>query len=308
MKDNKKNITDILCKKIKDAIEKIKPSEFDMIQEIRLRPDRPLCLSIRGNIMFLSPEGNIISDIKSALTINIYDIETTFKIICQYSLHSFQKELSQGYITIKGGNRVGLSGTSVTKFGQVETIKDISCINIRIAKEIIGCADDIYSHYFHSDITSMLIAGPPSCGKTTVLRDLCRIIGNYNNISIIDERNEIAAVYNGQPQNSIGICSDVFNGYPRNAAIMIALRTMSPKFIICDEIGNEEDTDALMNVMNCGVKIIATAHCDTIENLIKRKALIKLFDNNVFENIILLGSGIYTGKVIDTKRLVKTYA
>lgn len=308
MNDNKKNIIDVLSPKLKIIIERLTEKEFNRINEIRLRVNKPLSVSINNKSYFISLEGVIQSNYSNTYIVTQEDVDITLRAACQYSLHSYQKELSEGFITLNGGNRMGICGTCVVKENTVETVKNIYALNIRVAKEIIGCCDDVYNSCFRNGIKNTLIVGPPSSGKTTILRDLCRIIGNENSISIIDERNELAATYNGNPQNDVGICSDVFNGYPRNCGIMIALKTMSPKVIVCDEIGTYEDVTAIKSVLNCGVNIITTAHCGSISEVTKRDCLKSLFEEKVFDNIVLLGTENLLGKVIDIKRMDKQYA
>lgn len=305
MVDNFNRVTGILNFAIRNSMSAINLKDRKNIQEIRLRINRPVAVSMFDNIFYLSNNGVLSKTSENSIIAKNEDIEFTFKKVCQYSLHSFQKELSQGYITISGGNRIGLCGTAVIKNNEIETIKDISGINIRIAKEIIGCSESIYSCYFRQRVSNSLIIGPPSSGKTTVLRDLCRLLGGENRISIMDERNELSAVVGGVPQNDIGISSDVFSGYGKSQGIMTALRVMSPQIIVCDEIGNDDDTQALLNVSNCGVKIVATAHAGSIEEVLERESLKPLFDVKVFDIIILLGSGKNLGQIIHIKRLVK---
>lgn len=305
MIDNYKRVLGILSVPIRNCMSKLNLNDRNNVQEIRLRVNKPVAVSIFDKILYISKDGNILKDPANSIIAKKEDIEFTFKNICQYSLHSFQKELSEGYITISGGNRIGLCGTAVIKNNEIETVKDISGLNIRIAKEIIGCSNDIYTKYFKEKIQSCLIVGPPSSGKTTVLRDLCRQLGKSNRISVIDERNEISATVKGIAQNDIGLCTDIFNGYGKTQGIMTALRVMSPQIIVCDEIGNDDDTRALLNVANCGVKIIATAHAGSIQEVLARESLKSIFSMNAFDIIILLGIGRNLGQVMSVKRMIK---
>lgn len=305
MIDNYEKVLSILNIPIRKCMSALNYQDRKNVQEIRLRINRPVAVSMFDIIRYISSDGKLTTTPLNSIIATKEDIEFTFKNVCQYSLHSFQKELSQGYITINGGNRIGLCGTAVIKNNEIETIKDISGINIRIAREIIGCSEGIYSCYFKDAIQNSLIIGPPSSGKTTVLRDLCRLLGEKNRVSVIDERNEISATVGGVPQNNIGISTDIFSGYGKAQGIMTALRVMSPQILVCDEIGNDDDAQALLNVSNCGVKIIATAHAGSIEEVMERKSLVQLFNIKAFELIIHLGSGKNLGQVIYIKRLVK---
>ena len=215
--------------------------------EIRLRSGQPIVLeTVRGRFPL---------DRKAAPE----EIAECIKSFCHYSIHSYERELREGFITLKGGHRAGFCGSAVLHGCRIDTIKNISSINIRIAREITGAAEPLAETVFSEKFRGLLIAGRPMSGKTTVLRDLCRIIGNKHKLAVIDTRSEIAASYNGQPQNDIGVYTDVLNGYPRSEGIEIAVRTLSPEYIACDEITGETNfTDICLN---SGVNLIFTAHC-----------------------------------------------
>lgn len=221
------------------------------ICEIRLRAGQPIVLeTIRGRFPLD----------RKATTEEIADCIKSF---CHYSLHSYERELREGFITLKGGHRAGFCGSAVLHNNRIDTVKNISSINIRIAREITGAAELLEQTVFDRDFKGLLIAGKPMSGKTTVLRDLCRIIGNKHKLAVIDARSEIASAYNGQPQNDVGTYTDVLNGYPRSEGIEIAVRTLSPEYIACDEITGKSDFADLC--LNSGVKLIITAHCGTIQ-------------------------------------------
>ena len=191
------------------------------------------------------------------------EIADCMKSFCHYSIHSYERELREGFITLKGGHRAGFCGSAVLHGNRIDTVKNISSINIRIAREIPGTAEPLEQTVFSDNFRGLLIAGRPMSGKTTVLRDLCRIIGSKHKLSVIDTRSEIAAAYNGTPQNDIGVYTDILNGYPRSEGIEIATRTLSPEYIACDEITGEADFTSLC--LNSGVKLIFTAHCGTVK-------------------------------------------
>jgi len=296
-----------LSEKLRTSVEKIPLFNAQKIQEIRLRLEKNLTVCILDKEYFLTERGELDTNLNTGIKVERSDIEYTFNIACQYSLHSFQKELSQGFITVQGGNRIGLCGTAVIKNNAVETIKDISSINIRVARQIIGCADEIYSALFCTELQSVLIVGSPTSGKTTILRDLCRQLGQVHKTSIIDERNELSATINGSPQNDVGICSDVFNSYPKSEGIMTAIRVMSPKIIVCDEIGGEPDIVALENAINAGVKIVATAHAGSIKEAENRLGLSRLIKAGAFDVIVSLGNGVNIGKIMKIHRIGEKY-
>ena len=247
---------------------------FDDIHEIRMRVNRPLGIVSYGTERFLTGRGGV----------------------------------TEGFITLEGGNRVGICGTAVTENGKIETLKYISGLNFRISGQAYGCADEIYNKCFCSGLKSLLIIGPPMSGKTTVIKDLCRILGGRYRISVIDERGEIGAVYHGVPQNNVGRMTDVFDGYPKSKGILTAVRVMSPDIVVCDEIGGEEDCSALLSSSNTGVKVIASVHGGGLRDVIKRKNIDEIIKNGIFECFATLGTGRNVGKVIKYEKAGEVYA
>ncbi len=293
-------VYDLLSPKIRAAVEAISEMERLRIQEIRLRLGRRLTVTALGKEYFVTADGRLMAGAESGIDVTADDIDIAYKRAFRYSLHSFQREISRGYITIDGGNRVGFCGTAVLNAAEnyrVENVKNISSVNIRIAREIYGAGQDIFRRAFGEGAASLLIAGPPSSGKTTVLRDICRMLGCGTSISLIDERNEIAATKDGYPQNSVGAMTDVFNSYNKYEGIMTAVKVMSPTVLVCDEIGAKEDAKALEYAVNSGVKLIATSHASSFEELKKRPVVSKLLKDKVFEFAAVLGTGSMCGQL-----------
>jgi len=193
------------------------------------------------------------------------------------SMYSVGDNIAEGFVTVKGGYRVGICGTAVTDAGRICHIKNISALCFRVAREIRDCgiliADELSDG---KKIYNMLIASPPGCGKTTLLRDLCRIMAcgdlkeGIKRVGIADERGEIAGVCNGEATFDVGVGSFVCDGYPKAAAMNIMLRAMSPDVIATDEIGTPEDFEAVKCALKCGVSVIATAHAGDLADLKKR--------------------------------------
>src|SRR5574344_1314618 len=285
------------------------------LQEIRLRADKPLIVIYNNNEEFVSKSGRFVNDINQAYIVKVNEIKETMEYVSNYSLYAFEEEIRQGYITISGGHRVGICGKAVIDQNRIKTIKYISFINIRLAHEVIGCAKKL-SQYIYRDagnIYNTLIISPPRCGKTTLLRDLIRIVSNGDDpgllelstkslanstselhkgmsVGLIDERSEIAASYLGIPQNDIGVRTDVLDGIPKTTGIMMMIRTMSPKVIAIDEIGSKEDIEAIRYGTNCGCRFIATIHGDSMSDLLLKPQIKEMIEEKIFERYVILSN------------------
>ena len=287
----------LLPEPLKAAALSIDRFQAERVRELRLRRGRRFTASLPDREYFITADGALSDSPENALTVSSADIEYTFKTAFQGSVYAFPKELSEGFITC-GGNRVGFCGSAVLSDGKLTVVKEISSVNIRIASEIVGCAEELYEKAFAGGLRSLIIAAPPCGGKTTVLRDLCRILGNTRRVSLIDERGELAAASGGIPQNDVGAYTDVFNGYPRHEGIMTAVRVMSPEVIVCDEIGAPEDLKALGFAANSGAALVCTCHSPTLADLKRRPAAGELIERGIFGTAAVLGTGAAAGKVI----------
>lgn len=267
---------------VHSAVSQIPESMFDDIQEIRLRVNKPISVIHGFRSSYVTPNGNFTFNPKNTVSVSEQELKQCFEAVCQYSVHSFKREICDGFVTLKGGHRVGLCGTTVINNGIIENIKNISSLNFRISHQIKGCAEKLHKNIFDNGLNNLLIAGAPMSGKTTILRDLTRLLGNNYKTSVIDERGEIAATFNGIPQNDVGINTDVFDGYPKTEGILSAIRVMSPRIIICDEIGGEADMNAIKRASYCGVYVVATIHATDIEELTNR------IGTDVFDRIVIL--------------------
>lgn len=279
MKSGINNALELLSEKLRLQITAL-GDMICQINEIRLRLGRPLSLVTDDELQVLY--GYIIT---------CEDIEYTFKKAFSYSLHSYSKELASGYITTEGGNRVGLCGTAVIPAQNrksVDTVKNVSSLNIRISHEVKGYADKLYSQCFSDGLSGVLIIGSPSSGKTTILRDISRLCGNIFKVSLIDELNEISYSYRGMPQLDVGINTDIFVAYPRHVGIQTAVRVMSPQIIICDEIGTADDYEALEYAVHSGVRIISATHAPSLESALKKPCIAGLVSDNAFAYAAIL--------------------
>lgn len=267
------------------------------VSEIRFRADFPVILKEGGHEKYLYINGETGKEKERSVICTSQDMEYIFNSVCDDSVHSYARELKEGFITVNGGHRVGLCGTAVVNEKGMKTIKNISSMNFRIAHEVRGCSDYFFSTFLREFPCGILVAGAPGSGKTTFLRDLCRNFSYDRRVSVIDERSEIASVSMGKAQNDIGEKCDVFDGYPKKEGIITAIRVMSPEIIICDEIGTDDDIKAIINSSNTGVNVIASVHAGNKEELYMRKNIMKLIKKNIFRLIVFLENGERTGMI-----------
>lgn len=227
------------------------------------------------------------------------DMKSIMQKVSNYSLYAYEEDIRQGFITIKGGHRIGIAGECVMEKGEVKTIRNISSVNIRICREVIGCSNKVMKYIISAyKVYNTIIISPPKCGKTTILRDIARNISSGmpslgiagKKVAVIDERSEIGACYFGIPQSDLGIRTDVLDNCLKREGLIMAIRSLSPEVLICDEIGTKEDIEALIMAFNSGVNIITTIHGFTIEDLYKRRVLSDLLDNEILERVIILSN------------------
>lgn len=233
------------------------------------------------------------------------DVEYIVQSISKQSLYAYENEIANGFITLKGGHRVGLCGQAVCHNGYISSIKNISALNFRIVGHFSGGVKKI-GHFLKlkdGRVGNILIVSPPRCGKTTLLRELTRCISDGlgfvpGKVSLLDERSEIAACSDGVPQNNVGIRTDVLDSCPKQQGIQILLRSMAPEVIVCDEIGNDGDAAALLSAVNSGVKVIVSAHGDSIYDLNRRRETSKLIHSGLFDFVVVLDI-LHQAKVYD---------
>lgn len=294
----KNDIMPLLSGRVAAAIGAALRHGFDPVEEIRLRAGKPLVLQNYNREWFIGSDGLPSPKPEGSFVVTQDDIRATVELMSENSIYAYQDEIKNGYITIRGGHRVGITGRTVLDGNSVKNIKDISGLNIRLSNEVKGCSAQILKYIVKSnmDIFNTLIISPPQCGKTTILRDIARNLANGVpqigfkgiKVAIVDERSEIAACFKGVPQNDVGLRTDVLDGCPKNIGMKMMIRSMSPKVIITDEIGNEGDREAVHSVLNAGVRIIATAHGYNISELRSRKEVLMLVEEKVFERYIVL--------------------
>lgn len=279
--------------------------------EIRLRLGRPVILYGTYGGLFLKADGSVDKNSAGSIICQRTVMQDCFMRLCRFSIHSHVQNITEGYITVQGGHRVGICGTAVTdSSGKVLSVRDISSLNIRIAREKKNCSNELYEKLFSKGIQSVIIAGAPLSGKTTVLRDLVRKISDSSpdkKICVIDERQEIAAMNSGITQKDVGANTDVYDCFPKEIAVINALKTMSPHIIVMDELCKESEIDAIKLGVNSGVNFIVTVHASDYSEILKRPQIERLLREYSFNKLVLLEKGNKPGKIqgiYDVKELL----
>lgn len=301
-------ISDYLPDRLRRVVDRISPEAASCLEEIRINAEKPLMGVFGGYDRFIAEDGSFTLRPEAAFQAGKEDVEELFYRLCEHSLYAFQDDIARGFLTLRGGCRAGICGRVIYHGETIKGMKDISSICIRISREHKGCAEEIFPFIMSGrhDIYNTMIISPPRCGKTTMLRDICRIISTGSEkhdfaglrTVVVDERSEIAACYRGVPQNDCGPRTDVLDGCRKPEGIEMALRGMSPAVIVLDEMGTRQDAESVKMAWNAGARIVATAHAYDTDDLRKRLGFDILTGEGGFERYIVLG-------IRDGKRWVK---
>ncbi len=275
------------CERIRSILQNLPKTVKETAEEIRLRKGLPIALTVSGETVFVKADGQICFGFNYDLPkVSQADLEQSFKLLCGSSAYAHGEELRNGFIMMKNGCRAGVFGT----LSENGFMKDITSVNIRIAREVFGAANDIVKSYKGG---GLLIAGPPGSGKTTVLRDLLRqlsngTVGKYLRVAVIDSRCELSGGFGGGATYDLGAACDVLVTADRGAGVEIATRTMFPDIIAFDEIGNAKELESVTQSFYSGIAVITTAHIGAVGELMQRDITARLIKSGAISQVALL--------------------
>lgn len=269
------------------------------INEIRLRIGKRVVICIGSKSYFLGQDG-LTGSAERAIKADRELIDFVFKSACENSVYAFSNQIKSGFVTVKGGIRVGIGGEAVVEKGMVKTFKNIGSLSVRIPTEVKGCASKIFGYLFENDFQNTLIVSPPGAGKTTLIRDILLTLSQKNfcyNVLLVDERFEIANCFNGVPMLDVGNFCDILSGVPKSFAFECGIRSLRPDIVATDEISTTKDFEAILRASSCGVKIVATIHAKNVEDLKSKPDFETLFKNKVFKRFVVLSCADGPGTV-----------
>jgi stage III sporulation protein AA len=292
------SLTPALCSRLVRLPERAKAEAY----EVRLKVNGVPMITCADGVWFVDELSRPMRTPRGSYRVTRAELADCVVSLCGHSLHTHQHEFAEGFISIRGGHRAGVCGAAVLTGGEITAVRDITSVNLRIAREAYGAADLLIENIFRRRLCGLLIVGAPSSGKTTILRDLARqlaggSLGVCVKVAVVDERGELGAVVDGIPQNDLGWSCDILSGYPKAKGILTAVRTLSTQVIVCDEIGGIDEAQGIIDSINAGVKVIATAHAASFSELLRRPAIVSLLESGAFEKAVMLGGPKEAGTI-----------
>lgn len=268
------------------------------ITEIRFRTGLPLMVRTLSGDYYFQQGGKLTKEDRPGYIVSAETMRHIFQKICQYSVFAFKEELREGFITLKGGHRVGLCGKIYYDAEGMRQIKQISSLNLRIARQLQGCSEILFPLLIkEKEFLNTLLISPPGAGKTTYLRDLIRIISDGTSyftgkhISVVDERSEIGNRSANGEGFYLGKRTDLMDNCPKAEGLLMMLRSMGPQVLAADEIGDAGDIDALKYIRNCGCQLLMTVHGYDLDDIMKRPFLGPYLIQYPFDRYVIIRVG-----------------
>ncbi len=285
-----KNIVSYFSDAMKKTVSNLLTENGKNVSEIRMTNGKALIVKIHSKYYYVSENG-LTLECNDAYFVSPNDIKISFELITNSSVYAYNRYINEGYVTLPGGNRVGIVGKCCVDNGKIISVGDINSLNFRLACQHHGYIDTVYDELINGFAPyNILVVSPPGCGKTTFLREFAYKLGYFNKkiiiCAVIDERYEFACSYRGQSMLNIGESNFVISGCEKSIAVPMVVRTMSPDVIITDELSGCRDVEAAVYAKKSGCRIIASAHGDCVENSLLDVDFIK----NIFDKIVVLCS------------------
>lgn len=303
MQNSLEGVLRLLPTNISGAIAALSDCDRLEICEIRMRACLPLCISTPCDNLFVA-NGKLSHTQSGAIICTAADIAQTVSKMCEHSFYAYQNEINRGFITLQNGCRVGIAGTAVEVDGKLSSIKNITSLNIRIARQHIGCSDKIMRDFALNGLQNTVIIGAPGSGKTTVLRDVAYQLseGNYfspQRVCAVDERYELFGT-GVQPSFNCGAMCDRICGIDKHDGIITALRSLSPQVIVFDEMMSEDELLLCERGFSAGVAVITTVHAASPCDFVRRKIGKMIINGGVFEKFVFLGNRVGSNMTVMT--------
>ena len=289
----KEEIVRMMPGRIGEALQALSPEVWQEAEEIRMRQGQALYLRCGRTCWYVHPQGRVRKTAYGALMVTAGEIQSAVEKMAGYGRFAHIDELRQGYLTLPGGHRVGLSGRAVTEGAKVLDLRQVTGLVIRCAKEVKQCGATVFDQLWEEgELQSTLILSPPGWGKTTLLRDLVRRISNAGlETVVVDERREICPMGPDGRQMDLGIHTDVLEGCPKEKGIWIALRTLGPEVLAVDELAGAGELCAVQNAACCGVRLLCTCHGENLLELAHRTGFAAVLTEGIFRRMVVLGPG-----------------
>lgn len=267
----------------------------ELLCEVRIRNGAPIAIRYDGTQYYVCKSG-ITRDMNAAITAGVREAESVVLRACERSLYTVSDTLKRGFISVGGGVRIGVCGSGVVADGKILAVKDYSSVNIRVPHEVRGCAAGLAGRIADKDgVNNTLIVSPPGVGKTTVLRDLCRIISERGFcVLLCDEKYEIAAAVGGVPTLDVGRCTDVMSGSDKKSVFESAIANLRPDVIMTDELFGA-DAASVARAATCGIAVVATAHARGTDDLRRKPEFKELLELGVFTRFAVLYDAPHRG-------------
>lgn len=268
---------------LRDGLRALGEDRLERAEEFRLRRGFPMTV--------LLPQGEVEAD---GPPVGEDVLRQVVENATQSSAHTALDRVRQGFVTLRGGHRIGMCGSAVRREGSIVTLRELSSLSVRVARSVTGLAGPLLPRLMEEGrFVSTLILAPPGAGKTTLLRDLVRALsdgegGRPLRVAVADERGEIAALWRGEPQLYIGRHTDVLDGCAKAEGLPILIRGMNPQVAAVDELGGAGDVRAAAEAAGCGVAVLATAHGAGLDDLRRRPACRGLLELGVFRRLVVL--------------------